>query len=399
MIRRSACMIAYANYYTDARIKNYVQALVRQGYEVDIFALGQRGVDETTAPAGVRVFAVMDKYWGDSALHYALVQVWFAIRVALWVAWRSLSHSYGLIHVHNMPDFLVFSAIAPKLLGVPVILDVHDTTPEVYATKFDVALEHPLIALLRWQERLSAAFADQVITSNALQKRVLCSHGLPADKIEVILNVGNEAFFKPAPPRPPSTELRLVYHGTIAERLGLDVILQAIHLASQDCPALSFLLIGDGDYLPTVKRLIPAWGLSDRVQLLGFIPVEKLAAYLSQADVGIVGTKSANEAKHNYCLPVKMLEYAAMEMPTIAPNLDVIRYYFDDDSAFFYAADDPVALADRIRDVYHHRELLPGVRQHLRSFNQSHNWAAMEDLYLAIIARLTHSAVPAQAPS
>ena len=35
------CMIAYANYFTDARIKNYVDALLKNGYQVDVFALGQ----------------------------------------------------------------------------------------------------------------------------------------------------------------------------------------------------------------------------------------------------------------------------------------------------------------------------------------------------------------------
>ena len=399
MTRRAVCMIAYANYYTDARIKNYVDALLRQGYAVDVFALGKKSVDEQALQPGLRVFAVMEKYWGDSALHYALVQVWFALRVALAVAWQDLTRGYCLIHVHNMPDFLVFSAMVPRLLGTPVILDVHDTTPEVYATKFDVSLGHPLIVLLRWQERLSAAFATQVITSNALQEEVLCSHGLDARKIEVILNVGNERLFKPVSTRPMTDELLLVYHGTIAERLGLDVILQAIHIASQDCPKLKFLLIGDGDFLPTVKTLVSSWGLTDRVQMLGFVPVEELATYLAAADVGVVGTKSLNEAKHNYCLPVKMLEYAAMEIPTIAPDLQVIRRYFDDDSAIFYTADDPVDMARRLRDVYVHREMLPVVRQHLQSFNRSYNWSTMERIYLDIVARLTHSPRPVQAQS
>ena len=43
MMKRSVCIIAYANYYTDARIKNYVEALVKSGYAVDIFALGRLG--------------------------------------------------------------------------------------------------------------------------------------------------------------------------------------------------------------------------------------------------------------------------------------------------------------------------------------------------------------------
>ena len=385
MSKRSVSMIAYANYRTDARIKNYVEALLKQGYEIDVFALGSN--DSETQP-GVRVFSVMRKYWGGSARRYALSQLWFALYVAFLVSWRFLRRRYRLIHVHNIPNFLVFSAIVPKLGGAKIILDVHDTMPEAYATKFDLSLDHPLIALLRWEERLSAWFADQVITTNELHEEVLCSHGIAADKIEVILNVGNERLFRPALDRPPHDGLMLVYHGTIAERLGIDLILKAVAVASEKCPGLRLLLIGEGDFLSTVERLMSDWGLTDKVQIRGFVPVEELPAYLYEADVGIVGNRGYTEAKRNYMLPVKMLEYAAMEIPTIAPRLRVIRHYFDEDSAIFYAPDDAKDMARRIVEVYQHREIIANVKQGLRTFNQRYNWSAMEKKYLDIIGRL-----------
>ena len=385
MNKPAACMIAYANYYTDARIKNYVEALLGQGYAVDVFALGR---ESDAARPGLRVLPVMEKYWGDSPLRYAAAQLWFALRVAMLVTWHFLRRRYRLVHVHNMPDFLVFSAALARLGGARVILDVHDTMPEAYATKFDLPLRHPLIALLRWEERLSARFADQVITTNDLHKEVLCLHGIEADKIEVILNVGNERLFQPVGAR--STEspdrLTLVYHGTIAERLGIDLILQAVRIAAEDCPGLRLLLIGEGDFLPTVKTLVREWGLSDRVECRGFVPVEQLPAYLAAADVGVVGNRGYTEARQNYMLPVKMLEYAAMEIPTIAPRLRVIRHYFDEQSAFFYQPDDAADMARRIVEVHRHRELVAGVRRHLRLFNQRHNWPAMERRYLELVA-------------
>src|SRR5439155_3543603 len=158
------------------------EALLRRGYAVDVFALGGQG---RVAQPGLRVFSVMRKYWGDSPLRYVIAQLWFASCAALLVGWHSLRRRYCLVHVHNMPDFLVFSAVIAKGTGARVILDVHDTMPEAYATKFDLPLRHPLIALLRWEERLSARFADQVITTNDLHKAVLRRHGIGAGKVEV----------------------------------------------------------------------------------------------------------------------------------------------------------------------------------------------------------------------
>ena len=47
-----------------------------------------------------------------------------------------LKRKYDLVHVHNVPDFLVFSAWLPKLAGTKIILDIHDILPEFFANKF-----------------------------------------------------------------------------------------------------------------------------------------------------------------------------------------------------------------------------------------------------------------------
>ena len=381
----SVCMIAYANYFTDARIKNYVEALLKEGYEIDVFALGS---NDSAAQPGLRVFSVMEKYWGKSALRYAISQLWFTWRTALLVSWYFLKKHYCLVHVHNIPNFLVFSAIIPKLNGAKIILDVHDTMPESYATKFDLPLNHFLINMLRWEERLSAWFSDQVLTTNKLHKEVLCSHGVSKNKIDVILNVGNKRVFCPTRDRKPHNELMLVYHGTITERLGIDTILKAVALASKECHSVRFLLIGEGDFLNAAKSLINNLELMDIVQITGFVPVEELPTYLSMADVGIVGNRGYTETKHNYMLPVKMLEYTAMEIPTIAPRLRVICHYFDENCAIFYTPDDVNDMAQRIIEVCKHREIIANIREGLKVFNKRYNWSSMEKKYLNIIGRL-----------
>ena len=42
------------------------------------------------------------------------------------LALRSLTRRYDLVHVHNMPDILVFAALVPKVFGAKVVLDLHD---------------------------------------------------------------------------------------------------------------------------------------------------------------------------------------------------------------------------------------------------------------------------------
>jgi len=378
-------MIAYANYFTDARIKNYVETLLQSGYQVDVFALG---VPEPPRD-GLRVFCLMPKVWSQSILPYVLSQLCFLLLATFLVGARHLRRRYELIHVHNMPDFLVFAALMPKILGTRVILDIHDTMPEAYATKFDLPLDHLLIRLIRLEERVSAALADHVITTNDLHKEALVGHGIPSEKITIIMNVANEKVFRPrSDASQQTTGLTIAYHGTVARRLGIDLILEAIHQIQPACPNLHFLLIGDGDGMPTVHRLIKEYGLERVVETRGWVPVEKLPDHLSGVDLGVVGNRRYTEARQNWMLPVKMLEYAAMEIPTAAPRLRVIQQYFDETNSLLYEPDSAVDLARCLLEAYQHREKLQPLKEGLRAFNKRFNWSMMEKEYLSLLRRL-----------
>ena len=376
-------MIAYANYFTDARIKNYVGTLVKAGYEVDVFALGQLG----PVSPGVRVFCLMPKVWSGSILPYIVSQAWFFIIALLFVTIQYARRQYKVVHVHNIPDFLTFTAIIPKLCGARIFLDIHDTMPETYATKFDVPLTYPAIRLLRLEERVSAAIADQVITTNDLHKKALVEHGISKDKISIIMNVGNDAIFRPKISAKPSSPFTLIYHGTVAKRLGIDLIIDAVHRAHSLCPNLRLILLGNGDFMSVVKRMIAEFELKDVIEVTDWVPVEKLPDYISMADVGIVGNRQYTEHRKNWMLPVKMLEYAAMEVPTIAPRLKAITQYFDETNAVLYEPDSVQSLADSILDVYLHPNRVQSIRNGLREFNKKYNWPIMERRYLDLIAQ------------
>src|ERR1019366_7076165 len=99
-----------------------------------------------------------------------------------------LTQPYQLVHVHSVPDFLVFAALIPKLCGVPVILDIHDILPEFYSSKFNAPPESLTFKLLLLIERASAGFADHVIIANHLWHERLLSRSVRAAKCTPIRN-------------------------------------------------------------------------------------------------------------------------------------------------------------------------------------------------------------------
>ena len=84
-----------------------------------------------------------------------------------------------------------------------------------------------------------------------------------------------------------------------------------------------------------------------------------------------------------------MLEYAAMEIPTIVPRLKIIERYFDESSAFFYETDSAQALAQTIRSIYRDRSMIQTRIDGLRRFNAEYNWDIMAERYLNIVGDLT----------
>jgi glycosyltransferase involved in cell wall biosynthesis len=140
--------------------------------------------------------------------------------------------------------------------------------------------------------------------------------------------------------------------------------------------------------VPGAKTIIKELGLADKVKLSGFVPVEELPEHIAQADVGVVGNRKYTQEKQNYMLPVKMLEYAAMEIPTLAPRLRVITHYFDENSAIFYVPDSVADLANRIIETCSRREAIERTRQGLKRFNKHYNWCKMEQKYIAIVNKV-----------
>lgn len=376
-------MVAYAHYFTDARIKNYVDALLDAGATVDVIALGKRV--GTNNHGKLVLHSVDTKYQGNSTITYVMLQAKFLL-LAFWhLLRRSLVRKYDLVHVHNMPNILTLAAFPLRLLGTKVILDVHDTMPEAYATKFGYEIDSFPIRVLAAEQSIAAACADFVITTNTMHKEVLIAHGIPEQKIGLIYNVGNEKIFKPKSSNVNGQELWLGYHGTIAKRLGIFLIVDALSQLKETCPGVKFLCVGEGDDLNAMKQRAEEMRVTEMITWVPFVEVEKLPAVLQPVHVGIIGNLRDTEMKRNYMLPVKMLEYAAMEIPTIVPRLKILERYFDNTSAFFYEPDNASDLAATIRSIYERRNQITDRILGLRAFNAKYNWQTMAKQYLETV--------------
>jgi glycosyltransferase involved in cell wall biosynthesis len=366
-----ALVIAYTTYIHDGRVKRHAEALARRGDQVDAITLaaGQTGLINGVNVIGLEI----PRYRGSSRTSYVKSYINFFIAAARKAMELSRDRPYDLAIVCTMPDAAILSALALRRAGTKLVLDVHDTMPELYRDKFPGWLGAVGVPIMKLEERLSAWCADLVLAVHEPHRQRLAEYGIRADKLRVVLNSPDDRIFVPdgAIIKDPTT-FTVVCHGTITHRMGLDLAVRAVNQLRDRIPQLRLLAIGAGDYLGEIRRLVAELNLQDRVIFKDMIPIEELPKVLQTADVGLVPNRESS-ATH-LMLPVKLLEFAMMGIPAIAPRLKTVEYYFGNGAVRFFNPGDINGLADAIEQLYRSPELRKSYAENAREIVDRISW-------------------------
>jgi glycosyltransferase involved in cell wall biosynthesis len=323
-------------------------------------------------------------------LDYVRRYVLFVVRAAIRLGRLHRERRYDVIHVHTMPDFLVFSALVPKLLGGKVILDVHDLMPELYSSKYELPATHRTIRLISLIERLSVRFADRAIAVHRPHLDALVGHGNPAEKFTIVMNTPDPGIFRPRSTAPQPSPFTLTYHGTVGKRHGLDVAVRAVGIARKRIPDLELRVVGEGDYFPELRRLVRDLGLEDCVHLeQGFVPAEQLLPLIHSASGAVVPILC--DPFTRYMLPVKLLEYMAVGVPTIASRSETIESYFGEESVLLCPPGDADALADQIIRLHSDASLRDSLSAAGMRWTADQSWDVQKQGYFDLIDSLVPS--------
>src|SRR5690606_28501040 len=107
-------------------------ALAKQGYTVDVICLRQEGAPKNSIDSGgINVYRLPLKRHRSGGFFLQLLE-YLAFFILVFVKLIALhgKERYGVVQVHNLPDFLIFAALFPRLTGARLILDLHDLMPE-----------------------------------------------------------------------------------------------------------------------------------------------------------------------------------------------------------------------------------------------------------------------------
>lgn len=349
-------MVVFSYYPSDPRVRREAETLLQAGMSVDVICLGENLEPKRETVNGMNVYRLPCQRKRGGKLRYFWEYTYFIFLAFFTLSTLYIRKRYNLVHVHNMPDILVFSSLLPRMCGSKVILDLHDPTPEVYMAKYKMKYSDPFIRILCFLERYSIRFSNLVLTPNIAFRKLFISRGCPKEKIHIIMNAPDERIFCPTNAQKNDNKASdknkfvLMYHGTIVERYGLDTALYAISQLNGKVSKLEFNVYGIGDYVERFLELVDELNLKDIVQYHGSVSLEEISKVIEGIDLGLIPNKKNVFTEIN--MPTRIFEYLSIGKPVIAPRTKGIMDYFDEKSLNFFEPDKTESLAQVILEVY-----------------------------------------------
>jgi glycosyltransferase involved in cell wall biosynthesis len=392
------CMVHYSEFAVDSRIQRQARALAERGDEIDCVCIGEEGA-ERVGEGTIRTHRASAGKPRGGARAYLEGNARFLAGAARKVSALDRERRFDLIEVHNMPNALVLAALRPKIRGVPIVLNFHDTFPELFATLFDKAPDHPLVRMVRVEERLSAAMADGHIFVTEEARELLANRGIRAERSQIVMNTPDERVFgqrREPISLPTDGDLRVIYHGGLADRFGVETLVRAVALLRERGVRVTLDVYGSDAEAARALAEKAAPIAPDGVRIASRpTPVAEIPAVLERAHLGVVPTLEDDFTE--LLLPVKLLEYVHMGIPVVASRLAVIERYFGPSEVSFAAPGDPASIAAEIEAIRANPDAARERAQSAAARLAGMEWQRQRQGYLAFIDELVGAAKPASA--
>jgi glycosyltransferase involved in cell wall biosynthesis len=392
--RKKVCMLVYSSYESDGRVRRYAEALARRGDHVEVIALahGKSPLGQVSVN-GVTVHRIRRREPDErSKWAHVFRLTRFFVASALFLTRREREVRFDIVHVHNMPDFLVFAAAYPKLRGAKVILDVHDIVPEFFSSKFGAHQNGLYIKLLKAVEKAAATFVDHVIVSNHLWRAKLTGRSVPDDKCSVFLNNVDRAVFARHSRTRDHDAFVISFPGTFQWHQGVDIAIEALGKIREQAPHAELHLYGSGRMEPELRALAVRLGLNANVRFFGNVPLDQIPQIMANTDLGVVPKRADGFGNEAYS--TKIMEFMSQGVPVVVSRTKIDTFYFEDTVVRFFPSGDAHALADAILELIRDKTLRDGLASRGLEYVKRNSWDVRRTDYLQLIDALCVESMP-----
>ncbi len=388
---KKICMVAYSPYEADNRVRRYAETLVKRGDQVDVIAIsGAHLGPAKTEIDGVTVYRVQRREHNErSKWTYAGRLLRFLVASSRVLTQLHKRNRYDVIHIHNMPDFLVFAAWYPKLTGAKLILDIHDVVPELFASKFQTKPKGTYFRLLKTIERLSGRFVDHVIVSNHLWHKTVVARSVREERCSVLINHVDPEMFSRRIRTRADGKFIVLFPGSLQWHQGLDIAISAFAEVKSKVPNAEFHIYAGagGDMKASLRRLVQRLDLEESVKFYGGVPLDEMAAVIANADLGVVPKRADSFGNEAYS--TKIMEFMSQGVPVVVSRTKIDAFYFEEGVVHFFRSGDSQAMAKAMLDVINDKDLRKSLVARGYEYVERNGWGRKKKEYLDLIDSLS----------
>lgn len=102
----------------------------------------------------------------------------------------------------------------------------------------------------------------------------------------------------------------------------LDLLIQSFEKVRAKGIQAKLLLIGAGEEYQRILQMVQQSRYKSEIELPGFVDGRKLQELKNKIDIGVMS------GTHWYCMPTKVFEYGAAQIPSLAPDTENMRFLF-----------------------------------------------------------------------
>ena len=338
---------------------------------------------------GVTLYRIQNR---DYKERHKWTYAWRLLRF-LWVSSLFLTRRhrrirYDVVHVHNVPDFLVFAAWYPKWKGAKLILDIHDIVPELFVNKFGTGNKNGYVRLLKGVEKASAGFVDHVIVSNHLWYETITRRSVSREKSSVFLNHADPAIFYRRPRTRDDGKFIVIFPGSFQLAIkGWIIAIDAFALLKDRLPNAELHLYGGGGTDADLRRQAERLGLQKSVKFCGSCSLDEMAGIIANADLGVVPKRADSFGNEAYS--TKIMEFMSQGVPVVVSRTKIDSYYFDDNVVRFFPSGDVESLAKAIIEVATDQRLRQQLIDGGYEYMRRNDWGTKKADYLELVDSLS----------
>ena len=360
---------------TDQRVNRTATTLKAAGYRVLVIG---RVLKTSSEVSPKRYRTLRFKLWFEKGpLFYAS----YNIRLFWFLLWH-----HADILVSNDLDTLPANFLAAKLKRIPLVYDSHE-----YFTGVPELANRPKVQKI-WKkiERFCLPRVDYAITVNSsianLYQQEYKKHFYVVRNVPLITHpfTGDKNILRKELGLPVEKKLIILQGAGINIDRGAEELVESMNYLS-DC---YLLIVGGGDVLSTLKKIVYENNLSDKIRFISKQPIEILRKYTAASDIGVTLDKPTN-INYRFSLPNKLFDYIQAGIPILSSDLpeikNVIRHY---NIGCICPNHEPKAIASLIEQMLNDENQLDKWKKNLKVAANELNWEKEKETLLNLFKKI-----------